>query len=162
MGYRVEFWGGTIKLLVDTLTTTIEQTFYLKNDTRYILEEIKPYLYFHNAPAGTFTLTLLRGSTEITSKSFTTNDVKTALNTTDNYFHLFYPVQFDSFLPLEKGTYKLRLSSSGYVFSGSSYIAWVKEFESIYQEFENDISVVTDYPYSFRLIINNNRELAWL
>lgn len=148
-----------MKLLVDTLTSEHEQIFSLTNDTRYILEEIKTYLYMHNSPAGTFTVTLYRNDVELASKSFTSADIKASLNTDNNYIHVFYPLDF-GFTPLSKGTYKIKLTSSGYTFSESAYLAWIKEFESIYQEFSSAIPLVTDYPYSFRLIMNTNRELT--
>lgn len=112
----------------------------------------------HNSPAGTFIVNLKRDSNTIASKSFTSADIKAAMSTTDNYAHVFYPIIFNSNVMLEKGSYDIELSSSGYTYSDAAYIGWCKEYD-IYNEFESVPSNPVDYPYGFRILTIDNREL---
>ena len=124
-------------LLVDSLDTDgiLSQEFRISLDTRYNIGAIIPYLYMHGAPAGTFYLGVQKNGSEIFSQSFTCADIKTALDTTDDYAHVFFPIVPNLPLYLEKGIFSVNLYSSGYV-SGSSFLGWVKQHENLNNELD--------------------------
>lgn len=126
-------------LVVDELKTTLTQTITFNQYRKYHIEAIKIKLLMFNAPSGTFTLTIKQGGTSLASKSFTSADIKTDLSTSDNYAYLYKALDFDNSLILKNGTYDFELSSSGYTFSNSSYLGWIKSHENIF----NDLTTVS-------------------
>ena len=90
-----------------------------------------PYLLLYNAPAGTFTLSLLKNAVTIFSKNFTSADIKTSIGTSDNYAHVYYAVVPTNPLAIEEGEYVLKISSSGYTASETSYLGWVRRFDEL-------------------------------
>lgn len=120
-------------IVCDELITTLTQTIVYNDDklVRHI-GGIKPRILMFNAPTGTFTATLKLGASELASQTFTSASIKTLMATTDNYAYLYVPLLFDTVCPIAPNTYTIVLSSSGYTYSGSSFIAWIKSFESIY------------------------------
>ena len=137
--------------MVQELRTTLTQDFTINLNRRYTIAGIRPYLYIHNAPAGTFTLKIKDGATELASKGFTSSQIKTELSTTDNYAHIWKGIIFDTPLLLSKGAYTIELSSSDYSFSESSYIGWIKEFENIFNETDGGNIDLFSNPFSFQL-----------
>lgn len=119
-------------LVVDELETTLDQQFTVLLNRRLTIEGVRIYIYMHNAPSGTFTLSLKEGATVHASKTFTSAEIKTDLSTSDNYAHLWKVISFSNVIHLSKSTYTLSLSSSGYSFSESSYLGWVKPHENIF------------------------------
>jgi hypothetical protein len=105
----------------------------------------------HNTPAGTFTFTVKSGGVALASKSFTSASIKSDLGTTDDYAHLYKTLEFDTVIPLEKGTYSIVLSSSGYTFSDSSYLGWIKPHENIFNENTGEVNSLNDYSFGFEL-----------
>jgi hypothetical protein len=121
------------KLLVETLVTgaTMSQEIRFDRVDRYNIASIAPYLYISNFPGGTFTLTLSNLSGDLFSKSFTSDDIRTSLNTVNNFAHVFYPVIPQNLLILESGTYTLKLTSDSYYNTSSSYIGWIRQHEDL-------------------------------
>lgn len=119
------------QVLINDLVTELEQSFRLSLNERYSIGAVIPYLYMHNAPAGTFTFSLLSGATVLTSKSFTSADIKASLETPDNYALVFYHVIFSDPVQLDAGTYTARLSASGYSKTPSSFLAWCQQHEDL-------------------------------
>lgn len=120
-----------MKLLVEELINEISQEFQLIGGKIFHANGIKPYLYAHNNPSGTFTFTLLNNEVPISSVSFTSNQLYSALQTTDDFIHLVYDLEFPHVLPLKNGVYKLKLTSSGYTFDSNCFLGWVKEHEDL-------------------------------
>jgi hypothetical protein len=135
------------KIVVSELVTRLEQEFTYNKSVIKQLLYIRPYLYVHNNPSGTFNFDLLSGSTLILRRSFTAQDLYSALETTDLYAHLFYRLDFE--IPLPPGTYKLRLSSPDYVYSTSSYIGWVHMHDDPINDFSYTTVVDNKLPLSF-------------
>lgn len=119
------------KVIINELTTELEQSFRLELNERYSIGAVIPYLYMHNAPAGTFRLTILSGVNVRAEKTFTSSDIKTELNTTSNYCLVFHPVVFDFPVQLDAGTYTARLSATGYTGTNTSFIAWCQQHEDL-------------------------------
>lgn len=138
-------------LLVNPLRTTLEQEFSLSISERSQIGSIIPYLYMHNAPSGTFTISIIADYGTAASKSFTSADIKASLDTTDNFAHVFYPVIFDSPTQLDRGTYTLRLSSSGYSFSSSSFLGWIQQHEDLNNQLDYTPSNDGQNPLAFRI-----------
>jgi hypothetical protein len=119
-------------LVVEELVTTLTQEFTLSLPRRAHVDSIRPHLYTHNTPAGTFTLSILDLSDNlIASKSFTAQEIYDAIPTTNDYAQAYFRINFDNKVHLPSATYKLRLSSSGYTFSESSYMGWVRDHEDL-------------------------------
>jgi hypothetical protein len=138
-------------LLVETLKTELEQEIRLENYERYNIGAIIPYLYLHNAPAGTFTLEIISGATSLFSQSFTSNDIKLSLETVNNYAHVFYPIVPLIPIQLNAGTYKIKLSSSGYTVSGNSFLGWIRQHEDLNNKLDYVPASDSDNPLAIRL-----------
>ncbi len=139
-------------LVVDELKTTLTQNLTINLNRRYTVAGIRPYLYMHNSPSGTFTLSIKEGATTHASKTFTSAEIKSDLSTSDNFAHIYKALVFANPLHLSEGTYTLELSSSGYTFGESSYLSWVKDFENIYNNTDSLTGIsLDDYPLGFQL-----------
>ena len=134
-------------LQIQTIVASIEQEFKL-DPNRYHIGSLAPYLYMHNAPAGVFTFTLLKGLDILFSKTFTSADIKSSLSTVNNYAHVFYPIIPDHPVQLSGGTYTARISTSGYSPTNSSFMAWIQQFEDL------------NNPYDYVLEDDNRLPLA--
>jgi hypothetical protein len=139
-------------LLVQTLVSELKQDFNINLDERYHIGAIAPYLYLHN-PSGTFTLTLKNGATSLASKSLTVAEIKALIPTTDNYAHVFCPFIFSSPTKVEKGSYTLSLTASGYSNSAASFIGWCQQFEDIQNEMDYLPSDDSENSLAFRFKI---------
>lgn len=142
-------------LVVDELLTTLTQTVNFEYDRRYHVAGIKIKLLMYNSPSGTFTLSLKDGATTLASADFTSTVIKSDLSTSDNYAHLYKALTFS--LPLKKGSYDLVLSSSGYTYSSSSFLGWVKSYENVFNEEVDSTQPFNNKPFDF-LIYENVRE----
>jgi hypothetical protein len=119
-------------LLVETLRISLSQEFSITDEDRHQIGAFIPYIYMHNAPAGTFIFSV-KNSANVTifSKSFTSIDIKASLNTSLDYAHVFHPIIPTDPIQLEKGNYIFTLSSSGYTNSSSSFLGWIRQYESL-------------------------------
>lgn len=138
-------------LVVNTLAGEMSQDFRLALGVRTQIASVLPYLYMHNAPAGTFTVSIEADYGTAASKTFDCDDIKAALNTTDDFAHVFYPVVFDDPVQLDAGTYSLKLSASGYSPTGSSFIGWIQQHEDLNMELDYTPLSDSDNPLAFRL-----------
>jgi len=147
-------------LVVDELITTLSQTITFKAYRKYIIEAITPKLLMYNAPSGTFTLSVKDGATTLASKSFTSADIKTDLSTASNYAWLWKVLNFTENVALKAKTYTLELSSSGYTYNSSSWLGWVKDHESIFNDREDAFVTAHENPLSFRIYEKQRPELV--
>ena len=145
-------------LVLEELKSTLQQTVNLTLNRRYNIEAVRPLLYMHNAPAGTFTLSIKSGVNTLTSKSFTSADIKSDLSTVNNYAYLWKNLTFSEIALLKNGSYILELSSSGYTFSSSSYIGWIKEHENLFNETSGTPLTDLDNPFSYQLFEHRRSE----
>ena len=146
-------------LVLDELDTTLSQDFTINLNRRYSIEGIRPYIYMHNAPAGTFTLSVKDGVTTLASQTFDSAEIKSDLSTADNYAHVWKRLVFDNPFQLSLGTYTLELSSAGYTFAESAYIGWIREFENVFNETSGTINTLFDNPFSFQIFENRRVNL---
>ena len=145
-------------LVVDELKTTLTQTFTLNLNRRYNIGAVRPLIYMHNAPSGTFTISIKSGANTLVSKSFTSSDIKSDLSSSDNYAWIWKALSFDNVIQLSNGSYTLELSSSGYSYSSSSYLGWIKEHENQFNETLGTPLSAFDNPYSFQLFEHRRPE----
>lgn len=138
-------------LVVNPIGASLEQEFTYNLNERCHIGAFYPYLAMIGAPAGTFTCELIKGATTVFSKTFTSNSIKLSLETVNNYAHAFYPIIPDSPIQIEKGLYKLKISTSGYTETDSSYLAWCQQFEDIQNEMSYIPSEINQNSLAFRL-----------
>lgn len=86
------------------------------------------------SPVGTFTLEMTGPNGVVVSGSFTSIDIKSAISTNDNYAHVFYPIIPITPIQIEKGSFTIKLISSGYSPTESSFLAWIQQHENIQNE----------------------------
>lgn len=141
-------------LVVEELITTLEQE--IKTYRHVNLAAIRPWVYSHGNPSGTFTFELSNSSGPIKFFSFTNNSLKQALNVTEPYFHGYYAIAMTPFI-LPRGTYKIKLYATGYTFDENCFFGWCKDVEPKSRTYGN-IENYTANPYSFTLIEYANRE----
>lgn len=138
------------KLLCEELNTTLSQTFTLTGSRVFQINAIRPFVIMYNAPSGTFTFSIKSGSNTLGSASFTSADIKSDLSTSNNYAYLHKALEFTNDIPLRAGTYTIEMSSSGYTFTGSSFMGWVKN-NDLFFTVDGTPSNETNNPHSFEL-----------
>lgn len=72
---------------------------------------------------------MAKDGVEVFQKQFTATQVKNSLGTTDNYFHVYYPIIPDKPIPLSSGTYTFTIS--GVIYTEATFIGWIQQHEDI-------------------------------
>lgn len=116
-------------LATTELITTLDQNITYTGEKPIHIQGLKMRLVWFDSPVGTFTVSFKSGSETLASKSFTVADIKTDLSTTDDYGYIYKGIEFGTAFPIVSGTYTVELSSSGYTYSESSFLGWVKDHE---------------------------------
>ena len=135
-------------LVCRELKTSIDQTFDLLLDRRYQIQEVSVNILMYDAPVGDFTFEILKSGSPVYSYEFDCDDIKAALNTADNYAHLYFPMPAN--LMLSRGQYVARLSAANYTYSSSSFIGWINDWEGF--KFEEITEQALERPNAFRMI----------
>jgi len=138
-------------LLVVPLEDELSQEIRFNLNTRVQVAAIIPYILMFNSPAGTFTLSLSKGPATIYAKTFTSDDIKAALDTTDGNAHVFLPFVPSDLLQVENGLYVLKITSSGYAPTGVSYLGWIQQFEDVQNEMDYIPSDDTKNSLAYRI-----------
>lgn len=146
-------------VVVDELKTTLTQRINLLYDRVYQIDGVSIKILMYNAPAGTFTVTLkdLLGN-NLASDTFTSAEIKTALETSDNYAYCFVPISI--YAPLKKGSYDIELSASGYTYSQSSFMGWIKSHENVYNSISGTPVNFTENPFDYLLFERTREDLV--
>ena len=79
-------------LLVGTLQDELIQEIKYNLEERIHVGAFIPYLYIHNASADFFTFELSNTDGVLFQKNFTVAEMKLSLGTSENYFHIYYPI----------------------------------------------------------------------
>jgi hypothetical protein len=143
------------RIAADQLITELAQGIELEKS--YTLAGIRPRLYFHNIPAGTFYFRFYKDSVMIATYSFTSVSAQTSASITSPYFWV--DLSIKGGLPLSGGPYTIKLESDGYTYSPSSWIGWVKDFNYNGNLLGNPQDF-SEYPYTIKLIEYGDRELV--
>ncbi len=143
-------------IVVDELKAiALTQDFTIANTmlTGLRCKSIRPLLYLHNDPTGTFTITLKEGATVIDSKSLTGAEIVSTAGFTAGQFHWgIFNFEFDKYNLLKKNTtYTIELDSSGYSFSEFSYLGWIKPHEDLINSRADAYDIFTQNPYGYEL-----------
>lgn len=119
-----------MKLIVETLYTSLTQQINCNSEKRVHIGAIIPYLYFHNLSSGEFKFEILKSDSVIYSHFFDWKDIKGSI--AEDYFHVYYPVVPSNPVQIEEGTYSIVLTAlSGYNVEGNSFLGWIKQHEDI-------------------------------
>lgn len=123
------------KLIVeDHKGIEITQAFTVSD--RVAVSALRPELFLSNDPAGTFTFAIKDGATTLASKSLTTATIKANASFNDNeHHHGVFNFQFTTPIILNKGTYTISFTTSGYTFATGSFISWVKPHDNLINTF---------------------------
>jgi len=139
------------QLAVSELVNTLTQEFTYTKQSRCIVDSIRPYLYIHNNPSGTFYFDIIQSGTTIATSSFTSSTLYSALSTTDLYAHLFYKLTFDKDFILNKGTYTIKMRHTGYSYLDSSFIGWVHMHDDPINDYTYNAVVDNQLPLTFEI-----------
>lgn len=100
---------------------------------RLAITAIRPHIYKQRSPAGIFTLTLKSGATTLGSVSTTSAAIESTTTSTNiNFFHGHLSFQFTNPIIVNRGSFLIELSASGYTFTENDYFGWVKPHENKY------------------------------
>ncbi len=139
-----------MRLVVSELRTTLEQEFTVTTDK--MIERVRLHLCKYLSPAGTFTISIVNSEDVIlASRSLTLAEMQTlgSDNLSIDYYHGFVSFQFARPLALHEGQYSVRLSSTGYTYSDSAFLGWVRDWDDT--NFEAD--TLTQYPLALELYV---------
>lgn len=145
----------TQKILVEELkSVAISQDYSLSSGANRNIAQVVPFIYIHNAPAGTFTFSIKDNAGTIASTTFTSTDVKDDYGTSNSYLASWHRLTFSNNVSLKGGnTYTFELSSSGYTYSNTSFIAWVKEHEYRHNKLDYTPVDITRSPMACQLLV---------
>jgi hypothetical protein len=143
-------------LVTSELVTTLNQEVTYSLDQPIYIYGLKMLVVMFNNPAGTFTVAFRNGTTVLSSKTFTSASIKTALDTSNNYAYYFQPIEFDTPFLIERGTYNIHLSSSGYTFNSSSFLGWCKDYENNFIELDESFGA-SESPRNLTIYTLKNR-----
>jgi hypothetical protein len=135
-------------LVMDSLETELVQDIEIYKDMS--IKGIKLKLYFHQSPPGTFYLRFYKDASVIKEYSFISSNIKSQIGTLNNYFHAVVALVGDFMLP--RGNIQIKLESSGYSYSNSSFIGWCKDYDKVDERFTGTSNDFTSHPYEFKLI----------
>ncbi len=140
-----------MKIIVEPLETTLTQTVNFTVRKRRKIRSVRPYIYMHNAPAGTFSLKVKSGTTVLETLTFTSAQIKSDLSTSDNFAHIDISLIPSTGLMLEFGSIDFELSATGYTFSESSYMGWAVPYESVYNDINGSVpEYALDLPFGIQ------------
>lgn len=140
-------------LLSQTIRDSLSQVYTATNSKRFSIAGFYPYLLLVNAPSGTFTFTLTINGEDVFTKEFTSADLKSSLNTTNDTLHTFFPIVPTNPVFIERGDFTCTISTSGYSPSSNSYIAWIQQFEDVQNETEYEAVSSDENPLAMRIKI---------
>lgn len=146
-------------LVLDELNTTLDQVFTVPANTRIVSERIRPRIYIAQPSGlmgGSLKLSIMNDTATTTLDSLTQSmaDIRTSgsTNLTDNYYYGHISFVWEKPIILQAGTYTLRLEGiSGYTYSVSDYIGWIKDHEDIIVDIDGLPSISEDNPFSFEI-----------
>jgi len=135
-------------LVVNPIENSMVATMEYEGYERLKLAAVIPYLYFHNKSNDNITFTMAKDGVEVFSDTFTAADVKTALGTTDNYFHVYYPITPSNPIQLTAGTYTFTIDAPNY--SPDGFVGWIQQHEDVQTPFSYESSDSSQNPLTIR------------
>lgn len=139
-------------LLVKVLEAELSNEWMFYLNKTYQIAGFYPYLYMQDAPAGTVTFQFLKDGQVLFEETITSDDIKLALNTSDDHAHLWYPFVPQKPILLKRGIYTAKLiSGGGYTESSTTFFGWVKEHIDAYNETDYAPASDIERPYALKL-----------
>lgn len=113
-----------MNIYVHELVTVLSQE--IMTPDRYVhLEAVRPHIYKHLGPSGSFKIQVLDADSNLVAESST---LTAADISASNYFHGY--VKFPVKCTLSpSSSYFIQLAATGYTFSGSAFIGWCNDFD---------------------------------
>jgi len=139
------------RVLYKTLIDVCEQWVQFNLDERVSIAGFYPYLVMVNQPPGNFEFQFESESAIIFSKTFTSEDIKAAMNTTNGSAHVFFPIVPDKLVHVEKGLYKVRIIATDYFPSRNYHLGWAQQFENIQADIAYEVHGDADLPLAIRI-----------
>lgn len=137
-------------LIVHELETSLTQTITVT--AKKLVKSIRPHIYKANSPAGSLTLSIESGGTEVATVTQTIAFIEANVASNNTYFHGFVKFEFDNQVLLPSGDYDLILTGSGgYTFDTNTYIGWCADFEDRLNADTSTPSGITQYPFAFEM-----------
>lgn len=144
-------------VVVDELITTLDQPISVFRPIS--LAAIKPYIFAASPLIESITFSILKDGVALFTQSHLFEDLKAALNTSDDNFHGFFPFYTEGTIYLPPGDYVIRMSASGYTFSSTNFVGWCKDYLRYFGKITGEIPThYSMFPYSFRLLEYSSRE----
>lgn len=143
-------------LVVDELISSFEQPIYIQRSIKAL--SIKFHFYVHNMPVGNFKFEIWKDGELFAEFPFTSLDLRNSFGGSSQYFRVFYPFGVGSNISLKEGSYVFKITSIGYVYSASSFLALCKDWQGYFGGISDENAEFTEYPYSFRIIERKSRE----
>jgi hypothetical protein len=140
-------------LVCQTLVTELSQEIVYSLSERVHVGAFLPYLYMHGAPVADFTFSLTGPNGLVFSKTFTCAEIKTALGTTDNYAHVFYPIVPANPVQIESGTYTATLTApqdGTYTVNDTNFLAWIQQHEDLQASLDYETTSDEENPFTIR------------
>lgn len=148
-------------ILCETLEdTALVQQVNFKAYRKHRIPGVQLRVVYYNSPVGTFNVEFKSGLDVLGSGSFTTQDIKDGRNTTDDYGYVFVPITFNNAITILPGSYTIELSSTGYTYSSSSFMGWVKSFENLFNEREDEFVDFSSNPFDVLIYEERRQDLV--
>ena len=133
-----------------------EQTITVEKNI--LINAIRPYIYKHRRPLGTFKVSIWKGARELafgelTSAEMEDQDPRLGAN---DFAHGHMRFDLNRFVNLRKGEYIIKMSSTGYSFSEADYFGWVKAHEDIRYSINGIPQNAFENPYTVELWRNED------
>ncbi len=143
------------RLYVEELQATpLEQQFTI--DKRTLVSFVRLHICKYLSPTGTFIVQLTTADDTVlatSSQSLATMQAAGDADLSANYFHGFVTFALDKVASLVPGVYKLKLTSSGYMYNANVFLGWCKADEDRAVPVEGDEPLPADSPFDFEMYV---------
>lgn len=126
-----------MKLIVNELKTALMYQ-EISPSKNTIIAAIRPHLYIHNNPAGSLKLQILDQNNELIVESET---LAISTMTSALYYHGYIRF-YINFYAQKDQIYRIKLTSSGYTYSSTSYVAWCNDWDL--SKYQSDYTLTVD------------------
>ncbi len=142
-----------MRLYVEELRATALVQEFTRTSTA-LVPKVRLHICKYLSPAGTFIASLTDADDNVLgTDSQTLNDMVVAGLPSANYYHGHVTFEFPRALTLKPGTYKLKLSSSGYTYSDTVFLGWCKAVtDPVIPTTDDETWLDVDAPYDFEML----------
>lgn len=98
----------------------------MEASSNQLIEAVRPHLYVHNTPSGSFTVTLENSDSQVFA---TSNTIAISTVSATNFFHGYIKFDFDAAVHVDDNFFVAITMSGGYTFAEANYVGWCKDFD---------------------------------